>query len=305
VLLLSVSLLVFFLYRELTLLILQRKGSKRSLRIVTKMPVRSKIDGEVDVEVSYFQLDDILAKKKTILNSMCETLKKRGFICIKTKPTFLDASEKLRQVAMEYLSQDLTIKLNNMDPDKNNIGYVHIPGTREYIKLRPNDPEQLWPSSPEFRSAFQNFFNLYSQLAFTVFDILSHYADPTEPSKKQLIVESDYKAIEEFLPTKSSVSMIKYFTLQQPKEVCEEHTDTGILTFITRTHRPSLEIWDASINKYIRIEELVELGDIIAFTGEKVPLFSQAVSWRGTPHRVRMPAGPERMSIAFLLDVAK
>jgi len=135
--------------------------------------------------------------------------------------------------------------------------------------------------------------------------MLAHYVDPTDNIKSQLIAEKDYKAIEEFLPSKSSVSMIKYFPLQEAKEVCSEHTDTGILTFITRTNRPSLEIWDRSIHKYVKIEELVEVGDIVVFVGEKVPLFSQNASWVATPHRVRMIAGPERLSTAFLLDVAK
>jgi len=218
----------------------------------------------------------------------------------------VEVSQKLSQVALEFLSQELATKKENTDPNNNNLGFVHIPTVREYIKLRPTDPDNFWPKHPiEFKPTFSAFFTLYSKLAFTVFDMLAHYVDPTDKIKSQLIAENDYKAIEEFLPSKSSVSMIKYFALQEAKEVCNEHTDTGILTFITRTNRPSLEIWDRSIHKYVKIEELVEVGDIVVFVGEKVPLFSQNAAWVATPHRVRMPVGPERLSTAFLLDVAK
>jgi len=87
--------------------------------------------------------------------------------------------------------------------------------------------------------------------------------------------------------------------------VCGEHQDTGILTFITRTRIPSLEIWDKQEQKYAKIEELLQEGDVIAFVGEKIPLFSCSNKFTATPHRVRMGPGGERMSIAFLLDVAK
>jgi len=82
--------------------------------------------------------------------------------------------------------------------------------------------------------------------------------------------------------------------------------DTGILTFIIRTKVPSLEIYDRSQDKYVKVEDLTNLGDIIVFMGEKVPMFTgRKTKFPATHHRVIVPSNTERLSMAFLLDVAK
>jgi len=308
---LFVILLVYFIKRELSLYNDATSKVRVQRRIVSKDPfpatARAKMDAITEgVDVFLFQADDVLEKKKETSTLLFEVLKKRGFVCIKTKPQFLEASEKLRQVALDYLAQDMSQKIKNEGPDKINVGYINVPNIREYIKLRPTDAEALWPKTAEFKPSFNNFFAVYSKLAFTVFDIVAHVTDTAESQKKQFLEENVYQAVLEFIGKQSSVSMIKYFPLKEPTEVCSEHTDTGLLTFITRTHKPSLEIWDRSIHKYIKVEELVDVGDIIVFVGEKLPQFSQSPFWCATPHRVRMAPGVgDRMSIAFLLDVAK
>jgi len=136
----------------------------------------------------------------------------------------------------------------------------------------------------------------------TTFELVAEWKDG---DGKELMTVDKVKVIKEFLEEKSSVSMIKYFAINEDKEVCSTHKDTGILTFITRTSRPSLEIYDRNYGEYIKIEEKMEEGDIIVFVGEKTPLFACSDKLIATPHRVNMQAGGERMSIAFLLDVAK
>jgi len=191
-----------------------------------------------------------------------------------------------------------------MDKDNNNIGYVSIGDIREYIKLRSTDPEELWPTHPEnFKEIFDNFNEIYSKFAFATFEALASSIDLEDGLP--LIALDDYTEIKKFLAEKSSISMIKYNALEKECEVCDEHTDTGILTFITRTNRPGLEIWDKHENKYLKIEEFLEMGDILVFLSEKTPLFSGSRKFLATPHRVRLPEGPQRMSIAYLLDVAK
>jgi len=210
----------------------------------------------------------------------------------------------LTEVTFQFLSQDLDIKKKNMEKDGNNLGFVHIPRVREYIKLRPSDPDELWPSYPtDFKDTYNAFFSKYSEIAFSSFDILVEYVE--QNSTEPLINPVHVSAIKQFLSEKSSVSMIKYFELKEATEVCAEHTDTGILTFITRTHRPSLEIWDKHEQKYIKIEELLEVGDIILFVSEKIPLFSCSDKLTAAPHRVRMGPGTERVSIAFFARCCK
>eukprot|EP01126_Amoeba_proteus_P018043 TRINITY_DN1899_c0_g2_i5.p1 TRINITY_DN1899_c0_g2~~TRINITY_DN1899_c0_g2_i5.p1 ORF type:complete len:143 (-),score=31.38 TRINITY_DN1899_c0_g2_i5:518-946(-) len=142
-------------------------------------------------------------------------------------------------------------------------------------------------------------------MAVSSFKILANFSDSESQTNKPLIETEAYLAIQEFLSTKSSVSGIHYFPLQISKEVCDEHTDTGLLTFITKTHQPSLELWDRMVDRYAKIEQMVEEDCVVVFLGEKIPLFSQNKSWKATPHRVRMEPGPGHISIAFLLDIAK
>jgi len=200
-------------------------------------------------------------------------------------------------------------KIKNKDEMKQNIGYIHITGIREYIKLRPSDEENYWPRKPEgFRAIFDNFFISYKNIANTCLEILSNFVEEGRhnPKKLPLIDKEKLEAIQEFLDSKSSVSMIHYFQNKENETcACGEHTDTGILTLLMHTQVPSLEIWDKSLEKFVKIEELTESTDLILFMGEKIPMFTGSKKFIATPHRVIMPPGKERISLALLLDVAK
>jgi len=251
------------------------------------------------------KLEDLLSERKFAVYQFMEDFKNRNYACLKVDSLVFEISENLTQAALQYLHQDMDIKDKNKDPQGNNFGYVDIPGIREYIKLRPKDPPDWWPQHPShFESAFTAFHEKYSQISLKCFKILSEWVDVDEPEPQRLIRKEDYEIISKVLPERSSVSMIKYHQLKDPLEVCDEHCDTGILTFITRTHHPALEIWDRSEKKYVKIEELLEVGDIVVFVGEKVPLFSCSMRFPAAHHRVRMAEGSERLSIAYLLDVA-
>jgi len=251
------------------------------------------------------KLDDLLSNRKVAVYQFMEDLKNRSYSCIKVDSSLREVSENLTQAALEYLSQDMDIKIKNKDPLGNNIGFIEIANIREYIKLRPKDLPHLWPQHPiHFKKAFDVFHEKYSRISLKCFEILSEWVDVDEPEPQRYIRKEDHDIISQVLEERSSLSMIKYFPLKEPTEVCDEHTDTGILTFITRTHRPALEIWDRSEKKYVKIEEILDVGDIVVFVGEKVPLFSCSMRIPAAFHRVRMNEGPERLSIAYLLDVA-
>jgi len=297
-----VFVLCWFIWRKLQ----KSKNQKsRAPKLVSKKE-RQTMEAVTNVKISSILANDLINRKKSVASKFCDELRLKGYACLKVDPATVQISENMTKAALEYLNQSIEVKNNNLEQDRNNIGFVQIPKVREYIKLRPQDSPELWPQHPpNFGEVYSKFFEWYSSLAIACFEQLAQWVDEKEKFPRPLIREDDREAIREFLNEKSSISMIKYYPLDEPKEVCDEHTDTGILTFITRTHRPGLEMWDKSIQKFIKIEELTKVGDIIVFVGEKVPLFSRSLKFCATPHRVRLPPGPERLSIAFLLDVAK
>jgi isopenicillin N synthase-like dioxygenase len=96
------------------------------------------------------------------------------------------------------------------------------------------------------------------------------------------------------------------------------------VTLLLRTAVPSLEIWDALNKCYVKAEALCGEDEMLAFIGEKVPMFTNSKKFPATLHRVvrlndlmhinttilmfafkMMPSGTDRTSVAFLLDVAK
>eukprot|EP01120_Amphizonella_sp_Union-15-10_P015391 TRINITY_DN7919_c0_g1_i1.p1 TRINITY_DN7919_c0_g1~~TRINITY_DN7919_c0_g1_i1.p1 ORF type:complete len:311 (-),score=65.36 TRINITY_DN7919_c0_g1_i1:114-1046(-) len=279
--------------------------SKRELQLEK---TRKTAVGTKDVQISQkISGTEILEGEKETWKNFCLELRDRGYAILKVGKDCFEASEELEKVSKEFFSLPIEQKELSSDPDRNNIGFVSIPGTREYIKLRPSDPISLWPQQPEnFTSTFNKFFQEYSKISFACFEALASFIDEMNPNRLPLLKPQDTEAIREFISGKSSISVIRYFIHDlESATVCSEHKDTGILTFIVRTKFPSLEIWDKSLEQYVKIEELSELGDLIVFLGEKVPLFSGSKTFCATPHRVIMGGGKERISIAFLLDVAK
>jgi len=121
---------------------------------------------------------------------------------------------------------------------------------------------------------------------------------------RRLIPEESVSAVSEFLYPKSSFSAIHYWP-SLSIEACEEHTDTGILTFLTHSNVPGLEVYDLLMEKYVKIDCLLQKNEVAVIIGEKVPLFSYTDVFQATHHRVRNAPNVHRYSLPFLLDVAK
>jgi isopenicillin N synthase-like dioxygenase len=68
------------------------------------------------------------------------------------------------------------------------------------------------------------------------------------------------------------------------RNVCDTHTDTGILTVAIASSMPGLEIWDKIRKEFVKIEEEVQPQDLVIFPGEKLTLFSCEIP--ACPHRV-------------------
>ncbi len=51
-------------------------------------------------------------------------------------PDTVQRYNALRTISKQYFDQPQDIKNNNADADRNNLGYVVVPGVREYLKVR-------------------------------------------------------------------------------------------------------------------------------------------------------------------------
>jgi isopenicillin N synthase-like dioxygenase len=265
--------------------------------------LRNAAPGRTDVELPpKIDLLLLIANNAEARRQFVENIKTRGYTVIRMDPETVQRYNALKNISKQYFEQPQEIKNNNADVDRNNLGYVVVPGVREYLKLRPNDIEAYWPNQfPEFRGIFDAFFERCYNTAWACFDSIAHH----EEKDTRLIPADTVAAIQEFVPVKSSVSVIHYLAQEDDKCACEEHTDTGLVTLLLRTAVPSLEIWDALNKCYVKAEALCGEDEMLAFIGEKVPMFTNSKKFPATLHRVMMPSGTDRTSVAFLLDVAK
>lgn len=52
-------------------------------------------------------------------------------------PETVQRYNALKNISKQYFEQPQEIKNNNADVDRNNLGYVVVPGVREYLKVNP------------------------------------------------------------------------------------------------------------------------------------------------------------------------
>jgi len=184
--------------------------STKETGVVTK-EMRDKMEATTAIALPpLVHASDIINKTKQSQYQLYYNLKTRGYCPIKVNPSVVAISEKLSEVAFQFLGQDLEIKKIHTEKDGNNLGFIHIPNVREYIKLRPFDPEELWPTyPPDFKESFNAFFEAYSKIAFNSFDLVAEYVE--EGSRDPLIKPDHVLAVKDFINEKSSISMIKYF----------------------------------------------------------------------------------------------
>jgi len=210
-----------------------------------------------------------------------------------------------------YFNLPRDVKEMNKEDDgivRYNLGYVSVEGVREYLKLRPNDPEKLWPKNPStFAHNWHSLFDDLKEIGWKLFLQVAKYNDGSSGSNSKLSDAKTLQAIEEFVGAKSSMSLIHYYpvTNEDLQCVCEPHQDTGLITFGVCSEVPGLVIWDSVKQDWVEIEKHCKPGDLVVFVGQKVPLFSGSDIWHATEHKVVIAPGVERNSLVFLLDVAK
>eukprot|EP01130_Rhizamoeba_saxonica_P003715 TRINITY_DN1545_c0_g1_i2.p1 TRINITY_DN1545_c0_g1~~TRINITY_DN1545_c0_g1_i2.p1 ORF type:complete len:294 (-),score=54.18 TRINITY_DN1545_c0_g1_i2:43-924(-) len=248
---------------------------------------------------------DFMNRDEDALNTTFANLKGRGYTFFKLEDHQVELQQTLKNSSISYFNLPDQEKQLNSHPQRENLGYINIESIREYIKLRPSDPDYLWPNDPQFTTNFHNLFDEMKSIVWSVFEELVNHIEETEETNSRLFDDGKLEDIKEFAFEKTSISMIYYYEQDQETNVCGAHKDTGILTFIWPTGVPSLEIWDDLLGKYVKVEMNCDNNYLIAFISEKLPLFSLTTNFEATPHRVIMPSGRRRLSMAMLLDVAK
>jgi len=94
------------------------------------------------------------------------------------------------------------------------------------------------------------------------------------------------------------------------RDVCDAHTDTGILTVIVCSRVPGLQVWDRKNNDWLPVEKLLletckKEGEHLAICimGEKMGLFTDVLT--ATLHRVMVQPNTVRYSMLYFMDTAK
>jgi len=228
-----------------------------------------------------------------------------GYALISMKANKL--AEKTKELFKDrdiYFSQQQEAKDANKDENNFNIGYVKVTGIREYIKLRKGDPENLWPKEPpDMKDHWISVLDSLKDIAWKIFTSLSSFGPETKLNEPSV-----QSAIQEFVDSKSSISLIHYFPVPEENKsncVCGVHEDTGLVTLGVRSDVPGLIVYDRLKQGWVEVEQYVEPGDVVAFLGQKIPLFSGSDAWKATTHKVEVPLMTERNALVFLLDVAK
>jgi len=214
----------------------------------------------------------------------------------------------------------LPVKLKNQ-------GYIYIKGVKEFLKLKPNDPDEAFPPNPtELKTTYPVLYNkLLELLMFTLNEICQVKA-PTDggPYFEEKLIET----VRQYSKRDSSVSLIHYFgndyndfqSDNKKKEDIENteefhiegikypsgtHTDTGIMTLITCAEVSGLQVWDRKTEKFLEVEKMFDpIADMFLIVGRKMNLFARKDKlFEPTTHRVALPAGTERSSLLFFMDV--
>jgi len=119
----------------------------------------------------------IVKGKDDTLQKMCQCLKDNSYACISLSKNRNEQISALYRATNEFFSQSMEDKEINCDPKKENLGYIHIKGLNEYIKLRPDgDRKGEWPVNPkDYKNVYDGIVPVFQDLCWTVYTGLVNY----------------------------------------------------------------------------------------------------------------------------------
>jgi len=229
------------------------------------------------------------------------------------------------EAGKNFLAQESKDKTSHLEPKGENMGYVEVEGVREHIKLRINgDRKGAWPEAvPGFKDTYDTASNLLSSIAWNVFIELTKYAELNPKAHFRELSAEVLRDLKECTSERSAIAVIHYYTPENSThdnattcklvDVCDEHTDTGILTLILCSEVAGLQVWDRKKKDWMEIENnLIEKYKsqypnqkfIMCILGEKAGLFTGSEALKPTLHRVMMKSTTERYSMLYFMDTA-
>eukprot|EP01089_Gocevia_fonbrunei_P021856 TRINITY_DN863_c0_g1_i1.p1 TRINITY_DN863_c0_g1~~TRINITY_DN863_c0_g1_i1.p1 ORF type:complete len:311 (-),score=55.93 TRINITY_DN863_c0_g1_i1:53-985(-) len=285
-----------------------------------------------------FKEDDVLKALETdikiednlnsLMYDVCKSLQENSYACIALNKRHNGILSQLQSSSHSFFALDQDIKDENCDPKKENLGYIRVDGINEYLKLRiTGDRRGNWPRFPEgYKQIYEETSDLFQKLSWKIYTSAITYVKLAEEKAGRKFPPFDHiGGIKEAVTELSSVSCIHYFEQPEPTtdpktgvkpnlvDVCSEHKDTGLLTFIlcSKDKQPGLQIKLPKTKEWIKVENLVEYPEdcdnvIFVIVGEKFATFTSAdyEFWNPTVHQVFVPPKTERSSILYFMDVS-
>eukprot|EP00026_Physarum_polycephalum_P014858 Phypoly_transcript_15420.p1 GENE.Phypoly_transcript_15420~~Phypoly_transcript_15420.p1 ORF type:complete len:280 (+),score=60.65 Phypoly_transcript_15420:40-879(+) len=253
---------------------------------------------------------------------MCQQMVENGFCVLSFEEDQCGTIDNMYTVGNDFLVQDKDLKNKHADPKNENVGYVDVEGTRDFIKLRAagdrlgNFPE----TPPNFKQVFSAAYELLAGVTWQVY--LQILACPVSQSDPKAFPSEVISSLKECLDERASLSYIRYY-LPPPspnsppsslRDVCDAHTDTGILTLILCSQVPGLQVWDKKTNTWLEVEKHLITHNktknpkkhlALCIMGEKIGTFTSSRALTPTLHRVMVENGIERSSLLYFMDTAK
>jgi len=153
---------------------------------------------------------------------------------------------------------------------------------------------------------------------------LKHLATDVLEDGKTYMDQALFTEVTKRMVERSSISVINYFprpTPQQRGGVMEKsdgedglfvpsavHTDTGILTLISCSEVPGLQVQPKGETNFIEVEKIFDpRRDLFLILGQKIEIFAQnnkeKAKYQPTVHRVHLPYETARSSLLLFADV--
>ena len=280
--------------------------------------------------VPVINLEELLQNKTSQINSLIESLQQRSYavLSLKNKEKIEDFYSSI-DCANNFFKQSLE-KKETLEQPEGNIGYIHIPEIREFLKYRTAEIESFSKQIEGFNfEKTKRSLDYLAHIGWKSFSALMSKSD--DP-----LTEDEQKDLKECLAERASLSIIHYFSAHQNENiiesemnnsnlvlnnendnenekyhVCSKHQDTGIMTLVMTSAVPGLDVFDTLDQKWRSLEEEIqsirktkETEILVLMLGQKAPLFLRS-DLQPTIHRVRLSSGIERGSFLYFMDTAK
>lgn len=259
--------------------------------------------------------------------SFRKQMHENGFVVITLNDTTLANTKCYLDVTKEFFLQTQEKKDSfsaTEEMKKKNEGYLVVDGIKEFLKIKPTDEaKQKFPDLPTFKPAYVD----CQASLYPLCEIgLKHLATDILESGKPYMDPAFHTEVQRRMKERSSLTVINYFGRSTPQQRGETvksdgddglfvpsavHTDTGILTLISCSDVPGLQVQPHGREEFLEVEKMFSpRRDMFMVLGQKTEIFCQEAGkkdyvarYQPTVHRVHLPYNTPRSSILLFADV--